>query len=73
MEAARDLGDTPRSEPKPRLFIHHLNETPFLMVLTGSYSSVPKLHAALLSVYLSDEKRDPSTPGLIRIFIKKKK
>lgn len=64
MEAACDPDDKPSSESEPCLFIQHLNETPFLMILTGSYPSVPKLHA-VLNVHLSDEKLDPSTPGLI--------
>lgn len=69
MEATRDPCDKPMGELKPCLFIQHLNEAPFLVVLTGSYPSVPKLHAVLLHVHLSDEKRDPSTPELIGTLI----
>jgi len=69
MEAARDPGNKPRSEPEPCLFIQHLNETPFLMGLTGSFPCVPKLRAALLNVHLSDDKSDPFTPGLIKTLI----
>lgn len=69
MEVAHDPGDKPRSEPESCLFIQLLNETPFLMVVTVSYPSAPRLHAVLLNVHLSDEKRDPPTPGLIGTLI----